>query len=402
MNKDTAFCRVCDSDNIKQILDVGLQPIGNRFVRFRGEKETLFPLRFNLCHDCGMIQLAELVPVEELKPRFDWITYNEPEDHLDTMVEMLIGLPGINADSRFLGISFKDDTTLRRFEKKGFTRTNRVDPEADLGILDKGTGIETLQCRITPEWMRKVAISRGRADMVIGRHVLEHAYNLKVFLGGLKELVVPGGYVVIEVPDCSRAIEQCDYTTLWEEHVVYFSPSTFRRCLEEAGFLITKFVSYPYAFEDSLVCVAQMNEGAALSQKEDVSKDLADAQHFAKMFKGHGSKVRSYLENYRQNNGKVAMFGAGHLACVYINFFGLQKLVDFVVDDNSNKKGLFMPGSQLPIFNSQALLDEDIKLCLLTLNPMNEEKVVIRNNKFIEKGAEFASIFPASRLALRF
>jgi hypothetical protein len=384
------------------MLDVGVQPVGNRFVRRQGDAEALFPLSFNLCRECGMIQLAELVPAEELRPRFDWITYNEPEDHLDAMVEMLIQLPGISAEARCLGVSFKDDTTLRRFEKKGFTHTGRIDPAEDLGISDKGAGAETLQGRITPERMRKVAASRGRAGMVVIRHVLEHAYDLRAFLDGLKELVAPNGYVVIEVPDCSRAIERCDYTTLWEEHVVYFSPPTLRRCLEEAGFSITGFVAYPYAFEDSLVCVAQVRKGAVPAHKEDVGKALADAQHFARMFKGYGVRVRSFLEEYRRKNGKVAMFGAGHLACVYINFFGLKDLVECVVDDNANKKGLFMPGSQLPILGSQALADQGITLCLLTLNPMGEDKVVARNSAFVQNGGRFASIFPASRLALKF
>jgi hypothetical protein len=39
-------------------------------------------------------------------------------------------------------------------------------------------------------------------------------------------------------------------------------------------------------------------------------------------------------------------------------------------------------------------------LCLLSLNPIGEEKVVEKNRAFADRGGTFASIFPASARAL--
>lgn len=392
-------CRACCSLNVSALLDMGSQPISNRFLHSRNEQEVLFPLKLALCRDCGLIQLVDLIPVEELRPRFDWVTYNEPEDHLDSMVDRLAALPGISSDSAFLGISFKDDTTLHRFKVKGFSRMKRIDPVVHFGIMDKGVGIETIQMCISPEKMRQVAQKIGKADMVIVRHVLEHAYAPQRFLLSLKELMADGGYLVIEVPDCSRAVSQLDYTTIWEEHVVYFSPSTFRSCMEKAGFSIEGFDVYPCAFEDSLLCIARACKGDDVI-KEDVHIALDVAQKFAYKFPLYRKKVRSVLAKYRQEKGKIAMFGAGHLACVYINFFGLKDFIEFVIDDNPNKKGLLMPGSQLPIVATEALMSQDVRLCLLALNPMSEAKVLARNRGFLLNDGEFLSIFPASCIAL--
>ncbi|MDO8662347.1 MAG: class I SAM-dependent methyltransferase [Candidatus Omnitrophota bacterium] len=395
------LCRACYSESVFPMLDVGLQPLSNRFVCIKGEEEPLFPFKWNLCRRCGLVQFDTSVPADELKPRFNWITYSEPEDHLDDMVDMLEELPGMTTNSLLMGVSYKDDTTLRRFEKKGVTRTIRIDQAADLGITDRCAGIETLQNRIIPERMLEVSAKYGRVNMVIVRQVLEHAEDLRAFLNGLKELIAPGGYVVIEVPDSLRAIERCDYTMLWEEHVVYFTPSTFRRCLNEAGFNVVNFIVYPYTFEDSLVCVAQIGKHGGVQQKEEVKKALLDAEHFAKEFKGYGIKFKNALEAFYREKGKIAIFGAGHQACGYVNFFGLTDLIDFVVDDNPNKKELFMPGSQLPILSSRALLERDIKLCLLTINPIREENVLLRNCAFVGQGGQFRSIFLSSRHAFK-
>jgi hypothetical protein len=125
-------------------------------------------------------------------------------------------------------------------------------------------------------------------------------------------------------------------------------------------------------------------------------------RRFAAALPEYGRKVTEYLTAYRSQRGRIALFGAGHLAATYINIFGLAPLIDFVADDNPHKRGLLMPGSLLPILGSPALLDDEIKLCLLGLNPQSEDKVVHNNSAFVERGGTFASIFSTSARALRF
>jgi C-methyltransferase C-terminal domain len=83
-----------------------------------------------------------------------------------------------------------------------------------------------------------------------------------------------------------------------------------------------------------------------------------------------------------------------------LSVFGVEDTIDCVIDDNPHKRGMFMPGSKLPIVGSSALLDRGIRLCLLSLNPISEGKVVEKNTAFVERGGVFASIFPASARAL--
>lgn len=112
-------------------------------------------------------------------------------------------------------------------------------------------------------------------------------------------------------------------------------------------------------------------------------------------------KFRNFLGMYRQNGNKIALFGAGHLACTFVNLLSLRDYFDFVVDDHPNKKGLFMPGSKLPIRSSATLVEDGIKLCLLSLNPDNEEKVMRQNQEFLAHGGVFSSIFQVSKYALQ-
>jgi hypothetical protein len=69
---------------------------------------------------------------------------------------------------------------------------------------------------------------------------------------------------------------------------------------------------------------------------------------------------------------------------------GLEKLVECVIDDNPHKQNLLMPGSRLAIQGSAALATID--LCLLSLNPESEQRVLAKNQDFIQRGGKFLSI----------
>ena len=402
----TRGCLVCGSDDLTRLLDLGPQPISNRFLRTRDEEEERFPVALQQCGACGLVQIEAPVPARALVPPYDWITYNEPEPHLDDLVDTIVRLPGIGAGSVAAGVSFKDDSTLARLERKG-VRTWRLDLAGDLGVDDgrSGHGVETIQDRLTPDAARAIAWRRGRADVLLVRHIFEHAERPHAFMEALRHLTAPGGYIVVEVPDCSRAMDACDYTTIWEEHTLYFTPQTFHHAFAAGGFDLVRAENYPYPFENSLVAIAKPggDGSGARPPRAAVDEERRRGAAFGRSFADYRDKVRSFVDEHRRTRGPIALFGAGHLACTWVCAFGVADAIDCVIDDNPHKRGLFMPGSRLPIVGSPALLDRGITLCLLSLNPTGQEKVIANNRAFADRGGIFASIFPASArgLALR-
>ncbi|MBI3617300.1 MAG: methyltransferase domain-containing protein [Candidatus Omnitrophica bacterium] len=393
-------CYFCHSKNIKEFLDLGQQPVSNRFLHAKGELEDTYPLVMNQCRDCGLIQVNDPVPAEELRPAYDWITYNEPEGHLDRLVEIIKNLPGVTSESSFCGISFKDNSTLIRLQKSGFPKTRCLDPRDDLNIAQKGAGVETIQAHLAPELASKIAQKLGKFDVIIVRHILEHAHDIAGFIRALKNLTRKDGYIVFEVPDCSRALDTCDYTTIWEEHTLYFTPVTLKNALSLAGFKLERYECYPYPFENSLVEIVLAQEDVKPSRPslEILDRELARAGRFASHLPKRAQALQEYLGEYRKKQGKIALFGAGHLACTFVSALGLKEFIDFFVDDNPHKRGLFMPGCRLPIYESTALYSENVKLCLLSLNPLSEEKILETHKGW--RGT-FSSIFPSSSIALR-
>ncbi len=207
--------------------------------------------------------------------------------------------------------------------------------------------------------------------------------------------------MVLEVPDCSPSFENFDYTTIWEEHITYFTPRSFKTAINRAGFEFLEFCSYPYSYENSLVGILKFTPKVADTDL-DVSEDMRIGAAFSHNFKAEKRRANTFFERYVAQNGKIAIFGAGHLSAAYVNFMDVGRHLKFVVDDHPKKQGLYLPGSKLEIRGSKALLTEKIRLCLLTLSPESEEKVINSGRDFTNSGGRFASVLKGSKYVLKY
>ena len=197
-------CSVCKGQ-VTTVLDCGMQPVSNRFVK-DAETEALFPLALGVCESCSLVQLSKRIPQEELVPKYNWISYTEPEEHVPMLAKIIAGLPG----KRVLGISPKEDSTLKLLEAQTYRLT-----EADIGPL----GSESIQKNLSQR-VNNIIKTHGTFPIVIARQIFEHAYDPEAFINALKQLTTDDGTIIIEVPDATKQLESLDYGMIWEEHVM--------------------------------------------------------------------------------------------------------------------------------------------------------------------------------------
>lgn len=393
-----APCLSCGG-KVSVLVDFGPQTPSNRFELPESPVRDRHPLVVGQCADCGLIQLIDPMAPAMAKSRFEWLTYNEPEGHLDDLVSRLRQLPGLDSNSRIVGLTYKDDTTLARFNRLGYGNTYRYQPAADFGLHDPCASLESIQAALDAPTATRLAASHGLADVLLVRHVLEHAHDPAAFLRAAATLVKPGGYLLFEMPDSEKFIKACDYSFIWEEHITYFCAPTLAALIGNAGLSLQDTIVYPYPLEDSLIGIVRNQPGAAPRQQGRESL-LADGTTFARRYPELRARLQALFGDWQRAGKKAAIFGAGHLAAKFVNMYGLEKLVDCVIDDNSHKRTLLMPGSRLAIRGSAELDTREINLCLLSLSPESEQKVRAKNQAFLDRGGRFLSIFALSPVSV--
>lgn len=396
-----ASCNACGS-GVRILRDFGPQALTNEFPSDKDEKVRFHPVILGQCHACDLVQLCRPCPADLVKPLRP-MHYNEPEGHLDALVDEIVILPGVSPASRFCGVTYKDASTLQRLRQRGYDELMTISLRDNLQITDDRAGLETIQSRVTPELAEAIIARHGKFDVVLVRHLLEHAHDLTSFLAAISCLTAQAGYIIFEVPDCTTMFDALDYSFLWEEHISYFTPPTLASALRQHGLSPGRVLTYPYALENSLVAITTRDQSprrSILEQPAEPSDECLIADRYGASFPRTRKSWHNVLTAFKRQ-GPVAVLGAGHLAVTWINLLGLEPLIDYVCDDAADKVDRYIPGTQLRISPSSVLLQHPFSVCLMAVAPESEPKVLARNQEFIDRGGRFASIFAASDHALK-
>ena len=127
--------------------------------------------------------------------------------------------------------------------------------------------------------------------------------------------------------------------------------------------------------------------------ENSVSQMLKEEEKFGikkyKVYKNFGEKVYNIRNNVRKNfkklkdNNKLVIgYGAPAKATTALNFFGISKEIDYIVEDNKLKHNKFIPGVRIPIKNKSEIKNKDNTLVVLAWNFFEDIK---KNNHDLSK-----------------
>ena len=107
------------------------------------------------------------------------------------------------------------------------------------------------------------------------------------------------------------------------------------------------------------------------------------------------TELLELLGSLRSEGKTIAAYGAAAKGSTLVNFVGIgPRPVDYVVDRNVHKQGLFMPGTHLPIRDPSALL-ETMPDFLLLLAWNYRDEIAEQQREYLGRGGRF--IVPVPR-----
>jgi 2-polyprenyl-3-methyl-5-hydroxy-6-metoxy-1,4-benzoquinol methylase len=216
-------------------------------------------------------------------------------------------------------------------------------------------------------------------QVLVARQVLEHIIDVDLFLAAANRMLDLGGLICIEVPNTNIALTSGDVSCLWEEHVNYFTPLSLLHALEGFGFKVLVNKTYQFSGEAILIIAEKIDHIVEFIKPLEVNN--SNFIGFADSINEYKKLLLDTLETYRMNNWLVVMYGSGCRASTAIHSLELTPLLDSIVDDQTEKQGLYMPRVSIPVSSSNSIKQDSRVLFLLAVNNENEQKVIQKINQ---------------------
>ncbi|WP_345151715.1 class I SAM-dependent methyltransferase [Nonomuraea rubra] len=354
-------CRLCGSDDLTGVVDLGATPPCERILTADqlDEPEVTYPLHLRVCTSCWLAQIPPLITPEETFTDYAYFSSYSASwvEHARAFVAGL----DLRPDSFVVEVASNDGYLLRHVVERG-VRCLGVEPSVNVGQAARERGVPTVTAFLTPESAQAVVAEHGKADYVVANNVYAHIPDVIGFTEGLRTLVADDGLVSVEVQHLLTLMQLNQYDTIYHEHFQYYTVASAQRALASGGLTLVdvelltthggsiRLWAAPSGAPSQRVSdVLAMEKAAGL---HDISGYIDFTERVAKVRRD----LLSFLITAAEEGSTVVGYGAPGKGNTLLNHCGIRPdLLPYTVDRNPYKHGKFTPGARIPIFEPERI-----------------------------------------------
>jgi len=343
MQKTVDKCLVCNYDKLEEYFSLGKQPLVNNLC-IKGEEVEKYDLTVNQCPMCTHKQLSIAVAPEVLFDNYLYTTGTSQTHHryfYNFALEMDDKFEGTQNPS-ILDIGSNDGTLLKQFKDFEW-KTKGIEPAKKLADnCEKELGV------LNDYFPLKNHYIDESFNVITAFNVFAHNSDPKEFLMEMRMLLKGGGRIYI-----LNTLDRID--SFYHEHVSYFNPCSMSYLARVCNLEVKSITESPMHGLSNLYELA-----------------IPEKQDFHEM--DHLKGITDFVG-----------YGASANGIVLMNYLNLKP--EYVVEDNPLKQGKYIPGVNVPIYNSDHFIADkrDLKIVIFAYNLYDEIEGKIKkmrpNNK---------------------
>ena len=388
-------CRSCGNTDLKRVVSLGYQPLANNLLKKQNEKCELYPLEMNYCSKCHNCQLSVSVDPKKMFSNYLYTSSTSKvfRNHFVNSAKKYTKELKLNKKKTYIiDIGSNDGVALKPFLDLGFKNVLGIEPAKNLAKLANKNKIKTFNGFLEIKNLKKI---KKNADLILASNVFAHSDKLKEMAKCMFSLLGKKGTIIIEVQYLMNTLNDLTFDNIYHEHYNYWS--------------LTSLLNFFKQFQGKIYRAEKIDthggslriyvkKGKKVKIESSVKKMLGDEEKFGikkyKTYQEFGKKVYKIRENVIKNikklkasNKTIIGYGAPAKATTALNFFGISKEIDFIVEDNKLKHNKFIPGVKIPIKNKSKIVNKNNTLLVLAWNFFNDIK---KNN--VELSNNFVNI----------
>jgi 2-polyprenyl-3-methyl-5-hydroxy-6-metoxy-1,4-benzoquinol methylase len=383
----THSCRFCGYLLQHIFVDLGMSPLCESYLdpEQLNQMEPFYPLVVYVCEHCFLVQLQEYVSSEHIFS--DYAYFSSYSDtwlqHAKVYTEKMIQRFNLDRNSQVVEVASNDGYLLQYFVKRDIPVLG-IEPAANVAEVAIKKGIPTRVQFFGEKMARELVAERKQADLVVGNNVLAQVPNLNNFVEGIKILLKPQGVATLEFPHLMRLMEENQFDTIYHEHFSYFSLLTVEKIFAAHGLIVFDVEELPTHGGSLRIYARHLNDTskpvrsqvAQLRAREEAAGFLRLDYYctFAEKVKETKRKLLEFLIKVKREGRTIVGYGAPGKGNTLLNYCGIRSdFLDYTVDRSPYKQGKFLPGTHIPIFHPDKIVEtKPDYVCILPWNLKNE------------------------------
>lgn len=370
-------CPACRGERITGFFDLGEVPVFCNVQwpsREQARQAAKGPLALEACLACGHVFNPAFDPDRlAYAPGYENSQHGSSvfRGYAEQLVDRLIEQHGITG-RHVVDIGCGRGDLLALLCERGDNRGYGFDPS----YAGAARAVEGRPFSISREYFDARHAAAIRPALVSCRHVLEHVEDPLAFLRALRASLEAAGDCVLylEVPSGEELLSTFGLWDYLYEHVSYFTAASLRAVLQAAGFEV---LAMQRGFGGQFLC-ADVRVSKKVPDGGGASIDGPPAHALREAAAG----MLERLHDWRcwaaalPAGGTVSIWGAGSKGVMFLNLLGLAAphAIEVVVDQNTDKHGLFVGGTGQRIVAPEALRGSGVEQVVL-MNGIYESEV---------------------------
>ncbi len=375
-------CRSCGNTNLKRVVSLGYQPLANNLINNKNEKCDFYPLEVNYCDKCHNCQLSVAVDPKKMFSNYLYTSSTSKifRDHFVKAAKKYFKELKLNKNKSYvIDIGSNDGVALKPFLDLGFKKVLGIEPAKNLAKLANKKKIKTFNGFLEKKNIKKI---KKNADLILASNVFAHSDKLKEMAECMISLLSKKGTIIIEVQYLMNTLKDLTFDNIYHEHYNYWSLTSLVNFFNQ--FNVKIFRSEKVDTHGGSIRV-YIKKDIKVKIESSVKKMLKEENEFGikkfKTYQKFGEKVYKIRENIlinikkiKEKNKIMIGYGAPAKATTALNFFGISKEIDFIVEDNKLKHNKFIPGVKIPIKSKSQIKDKKNTCLVLAWNFYNDIK----------------------------
>jgi hypothetical protein len=360
------------------------------------------------CPACSLVQITETVPPEQLFS--DYLYFSSFSDtmlaHARELAARFVGVWKLGSGSLAVEIASNDGYLLQYYKEAGVPVLG-IEPAQNIARVAIEKGIPTLPEFFGLDVASRLSAEGKRADILHANNVLAHVADLNGFVQGIREMLSSEGVAALEFPYLGDMIDQCEFDTIYHEHLCYYSASALQHLFDRHGLKIIAVERIPIHGGSLLLQIARVESShvpepsvsALLDEERERGMGTIEFYRgFARRVLDLKAQLLRLLSELKADGKRIAAYGAAAKGSTLLNVFGIgSETLEFVADRSSYKQGRYMPGVRVPIVPPERLREAmpDYTL-LLTWNFADE--ILKQQAEYRRLGGKFILPVPDVRV----